>query len=181
MRLLFSWILLSLILLNVMGYYGVLVSLQKSNTQRLVSDFDQQRHGRHKEIHYKRVVKGHPVQSSNYARVDGEFEQNGNLYRLIRQRIYMDTFHIVYIKDIRGTAINHALKDYVASFASQPTEEDGDDAYVLPLFMKEYCARLFSVQPESLGWIARVHHNPTENRFIPSYFASINHPPNQLS
>lgn len=163
-----------------MGYYGVLVGLQHSNAQRLVSALDHNRYSLQQEVHSKQVVKGYTNQSEKYQRINGEFEQNGSLYRLIRQRIYMDTFHVVYIKDIRGTAINVALKDYAASFGSQPTD-GGEDTYVLPLFMKEYCVRAFHVDRESPGWIADIHPSPGQSLFIPSFVPSIVHPPERVS
>lgn len=182
MRRLFSSVCLSLILLNVMGYYGILVGLQSRHTSDITKAFDADVYDRSQVHTFKIAAKATPhYRSEDFQRVDGEFEQNGALYRLIKQRVYMDTFHIIYIKDIRGTAINLALKDYAKSFnEQQPLGDDGQQAFVLPLFMKEYWVDGFQIERRQSGWAHDVLKQSIPSCFISSYTPSIVHPPERL-
>lgn len=174
MKKLFSSVFIVLILLNVMGYYGIFVGLQYSNSREMMRQFDAGLYDT-EEAQTLKIPFPSVHSSETFERVDGDFERHGETYRLIKQRLFRDTFHIVYIKDITGTAIQKALTDYVKTFSDKSTDDSPQT--VLPIFIKEYFTRPFFIQRLSPGYeqMARQESPPTV--FIGAYIRSIVHPP----
>jgi hypothetical protein len=157
-----------------MGYYGIFVGLQYSNTREMIRQFDADAYNRQEAQTLK--IPFPSVQSSEaFERVDGDFERDGEVYRLIKQRLYRDTFHIVYIKDKTATALKNVIEDYVQTF-SEDSPEDGQQT-VLPIFIKEYFTRPFFIQHCSFGYQQPVRKESHPAIFIDSYIRSIVHPP----
>ncbi|MBT1700290.1 hypothetical protein KK083_25615 [Fulvivirgaceae bacterium PWU4] len=177
MKKLVSSLFVALILLNVMGYYGLFLGLQYKNTRDLISQFDAGTYNADEAEVLKipfRAPNGYS--SETFERVDGDFKRNGKVYRLIKQRLFRDTFHIVYIKDKVGTALNDALVDYVKTFSDE-TSDQGQHATILPLFIKEYFIRPFSLQSWSPGYEQAVRKESHVCVLIDTFETSIVHPP----
>jgi hypothetical protein len=123
----FTLFLLALFLLNVLGYYGVLVGLQIKNAQNLSAQFDEDDYAREHEVTIK-VPLAIPYQSDSreYVRVNGEFEHEGDVYKMVKQRLQRDTLYIVCVKDNTSKKINQALKDYVKSYTDKPLNQKGN-------------------------------------------------------
>lgn len=177
MKKIFSSVFVGLIFLNVMGYYGLLLGLKYNNARDMISRLNAGLYSSTDTETLKIPFKAPDAfYSEVYERVDGDFEKNGEVYRLVKQRLYRDTFHIVYIKDITGTAIDHAMDDLVQTFSDVPSEKKQDSKIIL-VFLKEYFVRHFSIQPISPGWenLARLEsHEPV---FVDQFTSSIIHPP----
>jgi hypothetical protein len=173
---LFSSVFVVLILLNVMGYYGLFLGLQYKHARDMISQFDA---GTYNVDEAKLIKIPFPspdgYSSEVFERVDGDFEHNGKVYRLIKQRLFRDTFHIVYIKDKVGTALNDALADYLKTFSEGSS--DPDQATILPLFIKEYFVRQFSLQHLSPGYVHAVRKESHIAVFVDAFESSIIHPP----
>ncbi|MBK5278548.1 MAG: hypothetical protein JJE09_06760, partial [Bacteroidia bacterium] len=91
--------LLFLFLLNMLGYYGVFIGLQVQTTLQMRQKFDDENYS-HQEVIFKMPLAiPYSTDSKEYTRVDGEFEHNGDMYRLVKQRLQSDTLYIVCIKD----------------------------------------------------------------------------------
>ena len=168
-----STVLVALVLMNVMGYYGLLVGLQYRHAQSLAARFDAGSYGDLEIQSLKIPVPGNPG-SEQYSRVDGEFEQNGQVFRLVKQRLYKDTFHIVFIRDEMGTLIKHAMADYARSF-SEKSQDDEQQLIVLPVFIREYFSKpfQFSARPT----VSEILRNSYAKVFIDHFTTSIIHPP----
>ena len=165
-----------------MGYYGLLMGLQYKNSRDLMRQFDEGTYDHGQAMIFK-VPFDYPEQfdSEVFERVDGEFMKDGETYRLIKQRLFRDTFHIVYFKDKKGTELNKVVEDFVKTFSDRSSDDDGSDTKILPNFIKEYYTKGFSIQCITAGW-----HQPTRKHsairvFIDSFTASIVHPPQRLS
>jgi hypothetical protein len=106
--------LVALLLLNVLGYYGVFVGLQYQNERSQLKRFDADLYDESETFTIKVPISiPYAVDQSDFERVDGEFEHQGQIYRMVKQRLSNDTLHIVCIKDHHETRITQALKDYV--------------------------------------------------------------------
>ncbi|HEY0652473.1 MAG TPA: hypothetical protein VGD65_05065 [Chryseosolibacter sp.] len=169
-----STILVFLVLMNVMGYYGLLVGLHYRNTQNLITQLDAGNYDESKTRSIKIPLPGNPG-SENYDRVDGEFEQNGQVFRLVKQRLYKDTFHIVFIRDEMGTVIKHAMADYARTFSEKSTDDD-NRLIVIPVFIREYLAKSFELRSPELNSLEIIK-NSHRKVFIDSFHARIVHPP----
>jgi hypothetical protein len=118
--------LLALLLLNVAGYYGILIMAKLQNQQALHSLFDADQLDEHEvDVIKIPLTLAYPVQDNGYQRVDGIFEYKGEFLRLIKQRIYKDTLFIVVAKDHQEKKIREALTDYVKTFTDMPTDSNG--------------------------------------------------------
>jgi hypothetical protein len=170
-----STVLVALVLLNVLGYYGLLVGLQYRNAQNLLTRIDLGVYGELETRSLKIPLPGNPG-SVHYNRVDGEFEQNGQVFRLVKQRLYKDTFHIVFIKDEMGTLIKHAMADYARTF-SEKSQDDDQRLIVLPIFIREYISKPFQVDTGHATVIYDGVKNSCPKIFIDNFSASIVHPP----
>jgi hypothetical protein len=175
---LFSSIFVALILFNVMGYYGVFLGLQYKNAYDLMRQFDSETY----DQTLTEVIKipfnaPDSLSSELFERADGDFERDGEVYRVIKKRQYRDTFHIVYIKDAKGTAINKALAEVAKTFADQPTEKGSSHKTIVPSFIKEYLAGTMRMQSSTKGWEESIRKENKPTIFIATFIASIVHPP----
>jgi hypothetical protein len=172
-----SWFLISLVLLNVFGYYGIFVGLQYSNTREMIRQFDAGLYDQEETTTFK-IAQPSAQSAEVYERVDGVFEKNGEVYRLIKQRLYRDTFHIVYMKDKTATAIKNTIQHYVQSFGNH--SQDESQPTMLPIFIREYFSRPFSIEQISMGFQSDARKESHTPVFIDSFMSSIVHPPERV-
>lgn len=161
--------------MNVMGYYGLLVGLQYRHAQHILARIDS---GSYSELETRSLKIPLPgnAGSQQYERVDGEFEQNGQVFRLVKQRLYKDTFHIVFIRDEMGTLIKHALADYAKSFSEKSVDDD-QQLIILPVFIREYLSRAHNLVTTGSGFITDIVANSHTKIFIDTFVSHIVHPP----
>lgn len=141
-----------LFLLNVLGYYGVLVGLQLKNKQNLQAQFDSDEYERQHEVTIKvPLTIPYATDSKDYTRVDGEFEHEGEVYRMVKQKLQSDTLYIVCVKDATSKDIKQALAEYVKSFTDKPASEKSQSKPLQNL-IKDYIATTTSLQNNTFGW-----------------------------
>jgi hypothetical protein len=134
----FTIFLLALFLLNVLGYYGVFLGLQVNNTRAMQARFDTDSYDQFHEVTVKvPLTVAYLNDSRDYVRVDGEFEHEGEVYRMVKQRYQSDTLYIVCVKDKASKKINQALTDYVKTFSDKPAGEKGNTK-TIQNFIKDY-------------------------------------------
>lgn len=144
--------LMLLFLLNVLGYYGVLVGLQLKNKQSLQALFDSDEYERQHEVTIKvPLTVPYAVDSKEYTRVDGEFEHQGEIYRMVKQKLKSDTLYIVCIKDETSKDIGQAIAEYVKSFTDKPASEK-NQSKLLQNLIKDYIATSTTLQTRNTGW-----------------------------
>jgi hypothetical protein len=114
--------------------------------------------------------------SKDFERVDGEFEHQGEFYRLVKQRLSQDTLFIVCIKDHKRKRISET-ETTLAKSLTEGTSSDHSGARSAPTFIKDYLANIFSIDTVSLGWACdRVNASPL-TVFNSSFHSSIFLPP----
>jgi hypothetical protein len=172
-----SWFFIILVLLNVFGYYGIFVGLQYSNTREMIRQFDADIYD-NEEVRTFKIPQQSTQSSETYERVDGVFEKHGDVFRLIKQRLYRDTFHIVYMKDKTATAIKNTIQHYVQSFSDH--SQDESQTTMLPIFIREYFSRPFKIEHISMGFQSDTRKESPIPVFIDSFMSSIVHPPERL-
>lgn len=160
-----------------MGYYGIFLGLQYKNTRELIQQFDEGTYNIDETETFKIPFKApYAYNAETFERVDGDFERDGEVYRIIKQRLFRDTFHIVYIKDKTGTALNKALTDYVKTFSEESSDDTGKTSLILS-FIKEYYSKNVSMQSLSSGWEVKVRKETHSRILIDAFSNSIIHPP----
>lgn len=167
---------LFLFLLNVLGYYGVLVGLRIKNVHELVQKIDNNAFQSSETITFKvPVAVPYYTDSRDFERVDGEFEHNGEVYRMVKQRLHQDTLSIVCLKDAESRKINSALADYVKTFTDkQENSKQGVKALQL---IKDYISFTITIDHNSAGWESLPAYSIKPQNLIPSFCSTIVHPP----
>jgi hypothetical protein len=54
----------------------------------------------------------YPVYANGFERVNGEFEYQGEFYKLVKQKLESDTLYVVCYKDLKAKRIATALEDF---------------------------------------------------------------------
>jgi hypothetical protein len=140
-----------LLLFNALGFYGLLAGLKYKSTIEMVERLDQQQYS-HTETITIAVPFAIPYQQdSEYSRVDGEIEHNGEFYRLVKQKFEKDTLFIVCIKDHQSKRIKHALADYVKTFTDKPVNAK-HAAKGSITFIKDFLLTSINISHASQGW-----------------------------
>jgi hypothetical protein len=163
--------------MNVLGYYGVFLGLQYQNSRQLSKGFDSGSYDESASVTIKiPLTVPYATNADEFQRVDGEFEHEGEIYRMVKQRFSQDTLFIVCVKDHAGKQISQALKDYVKTFADSPVDSKSQ-VKTVPSFIKDYIPVSNTFDASSEGWSSPVVYQSHTQIFIPSFCSSIVHPP----
>ena len=90
--------------------------------------------------------------SEDFKRVDGEFQYEGNFYKLVEQKLEKDTLYVVCIKDVTEKDLFNTMSDYVKLSNDLPSSSQQQALKLLGSLIKDYVA---GVQIELLtcqGW-----------------------------
>jgi len=177
LRKLFSILFAILLLLNVMGYYGVFLGLQYKNDKEMIQKFDAENYSESEIVTIKIPISiPYAMDSKNFERVDGKFEHNGEFYRLVKQKLSQDTLYVACVKDYENKRIDDAMTSFVKTFTDKPVDSQSSSKIVIT-FIKDYIPQSFTVQHLALGWETDVVKESSCSFLKSSFNASIIHPP----
>ncbi len=168
---------LALFVLNMVGYYGVFVGLKLSSEIAIREQFDAENYTAEEVTIKVPIAIPYATDSKDYERVDGEFEHNGEFYRLVKQKLQSDTLFIVCVKDNQTQKMNQALADYVKTFTDKPVSSK-QSTKTVNSFSKDYLSTTTAVETISTGW----NLSSTPPKIISDFYQfdfnrSINQPP----
>jgi len=170
-------IMLFVFLLNVLGYYGVFVGLRLRNVQELVQKLDDNAYKASETATFKiPLTVPYYTDSRDFERVDGEFEHDGEVYRLVKQKLFQDTLYIVCVKDQESKKINQVLADYVKTFTDKPASAK-QGTKTAPSLIKDYISFIVGVSNTSSGWEVITNFSLSPENLIPTFAPSFIHPP----
>ena len=114
MKKIFSIVLLAVFTFNLGGYYVVFKWLQLSAHSDFIQKLETDRYDENHTIELKVALSlPYSTQASNsFKRVDGRFEYEGNVYKLVKQKFEHDTLYIVCIKDFKEKQLINNFKEY---------------------------------------------------------------------
>jgi hypothetical protein len=95
------------------------------------------------------------MEKTDFERVSGEFEHEGEFYTLVKQRFEHDTLFVVCIKNHERKEIKKALSDYVKTFTDEPAA--GHQGKTIPSFIKDFLPSEISLEPLVAGWTIAFH------------------------
>ena len=171
-----SIVLVVIVLLNALGYYGIFLGLHYQNDIAMSEALDADRYDVSKELTLKVPVSiAYMPDQSEFERINGKFEYQGELYRMVKQRYAKDTLTVICVKDTESKKIDQVLTDYVKTFTDKAT--DKSNSKITFNFLKDYLSATFSIHTVTTGWSAQVIHNSDYGLLIPNFTASIVHPP----
>jgi hypothetical protein len=170
-----SIFLVVLLLLNVMGYYGVFLGLRYRNSQQFIQRLDAERYSESETITLKIPLTIPYYGDTDFERVDGEIEHGGEFYRLVKQKFERDTLQIVCIKDVKRKHIQKALKEYVKTFADHSADRTSGKS--IPSFIKDYVPSSFELGTASGGWNLSLIYPAAEDSFSAADISQSSLPP----
>jgi hypothetical protein len=141
-----------LLLFNAMGFYGLLQGLRYKSTLDLVQRLDRHQYEADETILLTVPISvPYVLSEGDYERVDGEFEYDGEFYRLVKQKFQNDTLFMICIKDHTTNRIEQALTDYVKTFTDKPIDAKHSGKTTLN-FVKDFLPSGISMNAISNGW-----------------------------
>lgn len=152
----FSIFFLALFLFNVGGYYFVYWGFQSKAKSDLLHRLDADNYSSEDLIVISLPMSlPYPLQQNGYERVDGEFEYQGEYYRLVKQRLENDTLFMVCIKDHGKKELVRVLNEYSNHANDLPVGADRTLDMFGKLF-KDYTVSATAHISTSNGWSASI-------------------------
>lgn len=162
-----------------MGYYVVFVGMQYRNDVAMVEQLDHGQYEQNQTVTIKiPIAVPYMTDQGDFVRVDGKFEHQGEFYRLVKQKYSQDTLTVVCVKDHENKRIHEALTDYVKTFTDKSSDQQSQGKVTIT-FIKDYIAQDFELKTLTNGWFSSIVNNHLSKNLIPSFFASIVHPPDR--
>jgi len=148
-------LLVVLMLLNVAGYYSMLLFMRSQAAVALSQRLQATPHERGGTFVIKLRLANPYLSSANaYEAVSGDFTYQGNVYQMLRQRVYNDTLYVVCMHDERATRANEKVKEYARSFGEEREEQAA--VIVMAAEAKYFMAQPACVQHGEAGWVANI-------------------------
>jgi hypothetical protein len=168
--------------LNALGFYGIFLGVQAVQTELTSRKINEETFSGSQTITF-RIPLSLPYRTDDteYQQAHGQFENNGEVYRLVKQKLLRDTLYIVCLKDADSKKINQDIVDYVKTFSDKPSDSHTNStSKLVSNFSKDYLTQKISISIDSYGWIKVVAARPLLANLIPTFKASIVHPPERI-
>ncbi len=169
---------LSIVLLNIAGYYLVIEGWKWHNT--IAWSADENVSNAQELIVEIPLSIPYATQVKDWESADGQFEYKGETYRIVRQKVALDAVFIACVKDHESTRINEQLEDFAKTFTDKPAHGK-ESVKSFPGFIKEYVSQVVSVKTSVTGWSQSISFIPPPQSLVPSFFSSIVHPPERIA
>ncbi|HEX5171421.1 MAG TPA: hypothetical protein VFW11_19725 [Cyclobacteriaceae bacterium] len=116
-----SLFLLFVFLFGLIGYYGAFWVLSEKAHLELNKRLDENRYDEEETVTIKFPLNlAYPINATQYERVDGSFEYQGEFYKLVKQKLENDTLYVVYIKDQEKKHLQTFFADITKASHDQP-------------------------------------------------------------
>ncbi len=91
--------------------------------------------------------------SKDFERVNGTFEYEGQIYRLVKQKLYKDTLHVVILQDKVGSHLNKTKNDFAKSLSDQPLKENkSHGSKIFKQLLKDYLINKVTMEMANAGF-----------------------------
>lgn len=167
---------LFVILLNIVGYYLVFEGWKLHNA--ITWAYEKSESDARELVVTIPLNLPYATQEKDWETAEGQFEHQGEIYRIVKQKINLDAVIIVCVKDVETSRINNQLEDFASTFTDKPVDQKGVKS--LPGFIKEYISHSVSVRNLTTGWSLAMEYTLPGPTGIPSFFPSIVHPPERI-
>lgn len=128
--------LLSSLLFNTGGYYLMFWALRYQSNVELQKHLDADDYGDGEAVVLRiPITLPYQINKEEFERVNGEFEYQGEYYKLVKQKLENDTLSVVCIKNNREKQIVSTMADFTKQSNELPTSAA---LKMLGSFLKEY-------------------------------------------
>lgn len=159
-----------------MGYYGIFLVLRKQFDRELTKRIDADEYAGSETMIVK-VPFALPYQTNfdAYERVDGEFECDGEFYKLVKQKWVADTLFVILIKDDRQTKLHDSLTHFVQTSHDSPLSKS--TMKLIDHLEKNFFSSINRLQVCSTGWYQKFAFGIPKQFFNPLYPPILAPPP----
>ncbi|NOT75883.1 MAG: hypothetical protein HOP08_13235 [Cyclobacteriaceae bacterium] len=168
---------LFIITLNIAGYYLVFEGWKYHNS---ISSVDDERSNSQELIIEIPISVPYVTQEKEWEKADGQFEYQGELYKIVKQKIGLDAVLIACVKDHEGNRINQQQEELAQAFSDKPVDAK-QNVKTVPGFIKEYISNIVSVKSSVVGWSLEVAYISALQSLVPTFSPSIVHPPERIA
>jgi hypothetical protein len=96
------------------GYYFIYVGLRYQAKSEMMMRLDTRDYSSEETVTLKiPLTLPYWMTARDYERVNGEFQYEGEFYKMVEQKLENDTLYVVCIKDARERKLYEAMSDYV--------------------------------------------------------------------
>jgi hypothetical protein len=169
--------LLVLLLLNVMGYYGVFVGLQYKNNQQFNSSIESESYSVRESITIRvPLALPYHIDDQEFSKAEGLIQYQEEYYRLVRQKLVSDTLLIVCVRDHDEEEIAEALSDYVKTFADHPVTQNQRGKGSIS-FIKDFLPGAVNTSSSVSGWSNAISFASLSQSFQSRHITILTPPP----
>jgi hypothetical protein len=163
----------------VVGYYGIYLGLRYHANKDLKEKLDSEFYGEEEMLTLKMpFTLPYQMDWKRYERVDGEFDHNGEFYKLVKHKVARDTLYIMYMKDHKETDLFNALVDFVQANTDMPVSKAALKFF--ENFAKDYVPIISLIQVASGGWCQNTLFSRLEYAIISAPTLVFSPPPDLL-
>lgn len=173
-----SIFMLAVFALNILGFYGVFLGVQAVQTELTSRKINEETFAGSETITF-RIPLSLPYRSDDaeYQQAQGQFENNGEVYRLVKQKLLRDTLYIVCLKDADSKKINQDIADYVKTFSDTHDSQKQSNAKKILSPIKEYISSAITIKSNVRGWSLPIEYNTFVAKIVSSPDTEIIYPP----
>jgi len=173
--------LLCLFLINIGGYSVLYWIANQQASKELQSQLDRDEFSGSQAITIKVPVSLPYQPDRDYERVDGEFEYQGQFYKLVKQRVLSDTLYVVCVIDSKKKALVDGMNELTKTNVAPTADESSSATQPLRIANTnpiQYYSHGTAVElaSSSFGWIISYPYFETHSSLIEST-VDINSPP----
>src|SRR5688572_4146013 len=138
MRRFVALILLTIFLFNTAGYYILYQAVRSHSTTVLLKRLDNDLYQQEETVTLKLPIVIPYQSNTDYQRVNGSFEHDGEFYKLIKQKIENDTLIVVCYQDHAEKKLSNLVTDYTKIINDLPASSKSNALKLLNSFAKDY-------------------------------------------
>lgn len=163
---------------NTIGYYGVFLILSKQFNKEFTRQLDTDEYAGSETMIVK-IPFALPYQTNfdAYERVDGQFECEGEFYKLVKQKWVGDTLFVILTKDNRQTKLHESLANFERASHDSPLSKSA--MKLIDHFEKGFISSLNQLQVSSFGWCQKSYFGVLP-QIVNHLYLSIFSPPPEL-
>ncbi len=138
MKRVLSIALIVLFLFNVIGYYGIYMAMLRQARVALNEKIDNEQYQEEQTVTIKiPLTLPYPVQE-DYQRVQGDFEHQGEFYKLVKQKYSNDTLYVVCLKSAEEKRAFKVFSDLVKLSTENSSTSSSQNSKTIVSVIKDY-------------------------------------------
>jgi uncharacterized protein (DUF2164 family) len=165
-------------LFQFIGYYFMNMGLRYQAKTEIAKRLEAERYSESETITFKvPLAVPYGVDSKDYERINGEFEHNGEFYKLVKQKLLHDTLYIVCINNKAEKQLVADMANFIKLSTDLPSSSK-ENSTVVNNLLKEFVSQSSLELVTLAGWsLDRTFFSPSSDRLVETDFSILSPPP----